>query len=100
MGLRIIDKKQKKPQVHTNDDDVRKHLETVTEEWLNMRGSALPSKSIGEFVEQFEHAKNRVTTRDEALSIVQHMSAKLKSGWSVGFDPHQKVDVATLLVLL
>lgn len=100
MGLRIIDRKRKPPQMPPHPDEVKKQLETVTEQWVQRRGSALPSKSVDEFVEQFQQVKNRVPTQDEALSIVKHMSAKLKSGWSVGFQPHQKVDVATLLVLL
>jgi hypothetical protein len=100
MGLRIIDRKRPPHQPPPHPDELKKELESVTSEWIQRRGSALPLKSVEEFVEQFHQVKNRVPTQDEAFSIVKHMSSKLKSGWSVGFQPHQKVDVATLLVLL
>jgi len=100
MGLRIIDRKRPSNQIPVNPDDAKKELETLTLDWMQRRGSALPLKGFDEFIERFREAKHRVTSNEQAQLIVQHMSAQLKSGWSTGFRPHQKVDVATLLVLL
>jgi hypothetical protein len=51
-------------------------------------------------MESIDGARGKISSLDQAFQIVNHMSSQLKGGWSKGFEPHQKVDVATLLVLL
>lgn len=99
MGLRIIDKKSSVNQA--NDDyEWRQCLEASTSDWLAKRGDVESLPTASEFVKKFELVKSRVHSMEQVVQIATKMRSTLKSGWCSDMDPHHKVDIATLLVLL
>lgn len=100
MGLRIIDRKKPNITATPPPPEWRTCLESQIAEWIRNRGDAQPQTSLDKFMESIDGARGKITSLDQAFRIVNHMSSQLKGGWSKGFEPHQKVDVATLLVLL
>lgn len=100
MGLRIIDRKKTIAVPAHSPSEWKSCLEASTSEWIRNRGDAQPQTTLERFMETIEGARGKISSQDQAFQLVSHMSARLKSGWSKGFEPHQKVDIATLLVLL
>lgn len=95
MGLRIIDRQYR---VRTDATDVehRVSLEQSTRKWLAAKGGESPL-SEREFLNKFDVARHRLQS---PTSMVE-MAARVRAGISLqDGDPHQQVDIATLLQLL